>query len=85
MIDFFVHYLKLIIGKNVLQPLAKSVLMSLGLTPAASATDAGVHEKILGSGTRKLKKSNEEMKDIMKMVKSLEDSGLLIKVFTRTI
>ena len=59
--------------------------MPLGLTPAASAEDAGVHEKILGPGTRKLKKSNEEIKDIMKMVKSLEDSGLLTKCFTRTI
>ena len=31
--------------KNVLQPLAKSVLLTLGLTPAASTIDAGVHKK----------------------------------------
>ena len=36
--------------KNVIKPLAKSVLISLGLTAAASAADAGIHKKILGSG-----------------------------------
>ena len=64
---------------NVLIPLAKSVLIPLGLTAAASATDAAIHEKIFGSGFATLIISNEEMEDIMKIVKSLEDSGLLIK------
>ena len=45
--------------KNVIKPLAKSVLVTLGLTPAASAADAGIHEKILGSGTTTLIISNE--------------------------
>ena len=36
--------------KNVIKPLAKSVLISLGLTVAASGADAGIHKKILGSG-----------------------------------
>ena len=36
--------------KNVIKPLAKSVLILLGLTAAASAADAGIHKKILGSG-----------------------------------
>ena len=31
--------------KNVIKPLAKSVLIPLGLTAAASATDAGIHKK----------------------------------------
>ena len=31
--------------KNVAKPLAKSVLIPLGLTAAASAADAGVHKK----------------------------------------
>ena len=35
---------------NVIKPLAKSVLIPLGLTEAASAADAGIHKKILGSG-----------------------------------
>ena len=34
--------------KNVIKPLAKSVLIPLGLTAAASAADAGIHIKILG-------------------------------------
>ena len=33
--------------KNVIQPLAKSVLIPLGLTTAASTADAGIHNKIL--------------------------------------
>ena len=36
--------------KSVIKPLAKSVLVPLGLTAAASAADAGIHKKILGSG-----------------------------------
>ena len=36
--------------KNVIKLLAKSVLIPLGLTAAASAADAGIHKKILGSG-----------------------------------
>ena len=31
--------------KNMITPLAKSVLIPLGLSAAASATDAGIHEK----------------------------------------
>ena len=31
--------------KNAIQPLAKSVLIPLGLTAAASAADAGIHNK----------------------------------------
>ena len=65
--------------KNVMKPLAKSVLISLGLTAAASAGDAGIHEKILGSGNTALIKANDEMEDMIKTVKSLEDSGLSLK------
>ena len=35
--------------KNVIKPLAKSVLIPIGLTAAASAADAGIHKKLLGS------------------------------------
>ena len=34
--------------KNVTKPLAKSVLIPLGLTAAASAADAGIHKKSWG-------------------------------------
>ena len=39
--------------KSVIKPLAKSVLIPLGLTAAASAADAGIDKKILGSGKHK--------------------------------
>ena len=54
--------------KNVIKPLAKSVLIPLGLTAAASAADVGIHKKILGSGNTALIISNEEMNDIIKIV-----------------
>ena len=65
--------------KNVIKLLAKNVLIPLGLTAAVSAADAGIHKKILGSGTTTLIISNDEMEDINKIVKSLEDFGLLLK------
>ena len=71
--------------KNVIEPLAKSVLIPLGLTAAASAADAGIHKKILGSGNTTLIISNNEMEDIIKIVKSLEGSGLLLKGVTETV
>ena len=66
--------------KNVLTQLTKSVLIPLELT----AADTGIHKKVIGSGasgsgTTTLVTSNEEMKDIKKIVKCLEDSGLLFK------
>ena len=70
---------------NVIKPLAKSVLIPLGLTAAASAADAGIHKKILGSGTTTLIISNEEMNDIMKIAQVLEDSNVLLKGVTETI
>ena len=65
--------------KNEIKPLSKSVLIPLGLTEAASAADTGIHEKTLGSGKMPtLIISNDEI-NIIKIVKSLEDSGLLLK------
>ena len=74
--------------KNVIKPFAKSVLIPLGLTAAASAADAGTNKKILGSdrndtATRTI--SNDKMEDNIKIVKSLEDSGLLLKGVSETI
>ena len=72
--------------KNVVTPLAKSVLILLGLTAAASAADAGIHKKILGSGNNTtLIISNKDMDDLIKIVKSLEDSGLLLKGVTESV
>ena len=78
--------------KNVIKPLGKSVLIPLGLTAAASAADAGIHKKILRSGKHKQNKytrtliiSNDEMKDIIEIVKPLEDFGLLLEGVIETI
>ena len=72
--------------KNVITPLAKSALIPLGLTAAASAEDAGIHQKILGSGNNAtLIISNKDMDDLIKIVKSLEDSGLLLKGVTESV
>ena len=68
--------------KNVITPLAESVLIPLGLTAGASAADAGIHQKILGLGNTALIISNNEIEDLIKTVKSLEDSGLLLKGVT---
>ena len=70
---------------NVYKPLAKSVLIPLGLTAAESVIDAAIHKKMFGSGTTILIISNEEMNDIMKIVKSCEESGLSIKGVSETI
>ena len=69
----------------VLKPLTKSVLIPLGLTASASATDAAINKKMIGSGITTLIILNEETNDIMKIVQSFEESGLLIKGVSETI
>ena len=66
--------------KSVIKPLGM-----LGLAAAASATDAAINKKILGSGTTTLIISNDEINDILKVVKSLEDSGVLLRGVSETI
>ena len=65
--------------KSVLSPLAKSVLLPLGLSTGMSAADVTIQKKIYGSGFTALIISNKEMEDIMRIVISLDKSGLLIK------
>ena len=71
--------------KNVLKPLGKSALIPLGLATAALATDVAILKKIFRSGMTALIISNEEMDDIMKIIKFLKESGLLIKDGSETI
>ena len=72
--------------KSLTQPFGESVLISLELTAAASAADAGIHKKILGSGHNKtLITSNKKMENILKVVESLDDSGLLFEGVSETI
>ena len=64
--------------KSVLTPLAKSVLLLLGLSAGMSAADAAIQKKIYGSGTTALIISNEEMEDIMKWLNRLKNQELLM-------
>ena len=58
----------LLVIKNVFTPLGKSVLIPLELI-----------KKIFGSGTSALIILTDETNDIIKIIKSLEESSLLIK------
>ena len=70
---------------KVAMPLAKNVLAPLGSTAAMSAIDGSIKKKMLGSGTTTLIISNDEMNDIIKIVKSLENFGVLLKGVSETI
>ena len=65
--------------EDELKPLAKSVLIPLGLTAEASATDPAIHKTMFRSVFPTLIISNEDMNDIKEIVKSLEESDLSIK------
>ena len=65
--------------------LAKNVLAPLGITAAASVTDAEIQKKIHGSGTTTLIISRKEMNDLIKIIQALQDSNILLKGVTKTI
>ena len=71
---------------SVIKSFAKSVLVPLGLKAEELAADAGIHKKILGSGhsNTTLIISNDKMEDFLKIVRSFEDSGLLLKGVSET-
>ena len=72
----------------MIKPLAKSVVILLGITAAVSTADVGIHQKILRLGhnnTTTIIISNDEMGDIVKIVTSFEDSGLLLKGVTEKV
>ena len=79
--------------KNVLKPSAKSVLIPLELATETSATHAPIQKEIVRSGACPLDLAkqttliilNEEMNHIIKILKSLDESGLLIKGISKTI
>ena len=66
-------------------PLAKNILVPLWITASTLAIDAGIQKKIHGSGTTTLIISNEEMNEIIKVVKALEDSHIFFEEVTKTI
>ena len=79
----------LLLVKNIVTSLVKSVLLSLGLTAVGSVIDIGIHKKFrpgtYGSETTILILSKEEWKDNKKIVKCLKDSNLLITYNTQKI
>ena len=64
--------------------LAKNVLAPLGLTAAMSAIDGSIQKKIHISGV-KLIIEQKDMKDNMKNIKALENSGISLKEVSKTI
>ena len=64
---------------NVLKSLTKNVLVPLELTATASAIGTAVQKKLFSSGTTTLMFSIKDLSDIMKLIKSLKDSGLFTK------
>ena len=71
--------------KNVLTPLAKSVLVPLGLIAAAWAANPAIQNRIYALGTTTLVFSNEELNNIIKILKPLEESSLLIRSISKTV
>ena len=69
---------------KVALPLAKNVLAPLSLTAAMSAIDGSIQKKIHGSGV-KLIIEEEDMNDIIKIIKALENSGILLKGVSKAI
>ena len=69
---------------KVAMPLAKNVLAPLGLTAVMSAIDGGIQKKMRGDGI-KLMIEDEDMNDIMKIIKALEKSGILLNGAGKTI
>ena len=70
---------------KVAMPLAKNILAPLGVSAAMSVIDGSIKKKMLGSAATTLIISNNEMDDILKIVKSLENSGVLLKGVSETI
>ena len=65
--------------------MAKNPLIPLELTAATSAINAAIPKELVVSGITKLIISNGETDESMKIIKSLEESGLLIKIVNETI
>ena len=82
---FLGSLLSILVGPlmKIAVPLAKNVLAPLGITAAASAIDTGIQNKIHSSGTTTL--INEEMNNIIEIVKAFEDSNIFLKGVTKTI
>ena len=68
-----------------LATLAQSVLLEFGLSSAMLAADTVIQKKIYGTTTRALIISNEELEDIIKIVKLHEEPGWILKRISETV
>ena len=68
-----------------LTPLAKSISVPLGWMAEASATDVAIQKINFRFRMATLIFSSEELDDLMKIVKCLKDTGLLIKSVSETV
>ena len=64
------------VGKNVSSP--------LGLSPAMSGIDGAIQKSMFGSGITTLRFLNKDLNDLIKVIKVLEDHGVLLKGITKT-
>ena len=87
----FLNFLRILIKadlplmKSVFTPIAKNVLLAFRLLAGMPEADTAIQKKIYGSGATTLVISNDEIKDIIKIVNSLEESELWIKRISETI
>ena len=78
----FLNFLRILIKadlplmKSVFTPIAKNVLLAFRLLAGMPEADTAIQKKIYGSGATTLVISNDEIKDIIKIVNSLEESEL---------
>ena len=71
-------------GLSLLKAAAKPLGL-LGLTAASSFTDALICKKVGSGNHTTLITSNDDMEDLLKIIKSLEDNGLLLDGITETV
>ena len=70
---------------KVAVPFAKNILAPLGITAAASAIDVGIRKKIHGSGTTTLVILKKKKKAMVKIIKTLENSNILLEGVTKAV
>ena len=63
---------------------ATSLLTNVGLPLGLSTAMSGIDKKIHGYGSKTVKFSNDEINDMTKVIKALEDSDVLMKGVTKT-
>ena len=77
-------YSRFTINEKCTYSISEKCFNSIGIISRKSAEDAAIQKKIYESGTTALIILNEEMENITKIAKSLEESRLLIQGISET-